>query len=261
MIGYGAIGEYVFRSVQASHHSCVVAVLCRPGREVRAREVLGDDISCVSHVDDLCASFDVVAECAGHAALAEQVPMLLRMGVDVISVSSGALADERVSDELAQAAELGNARLQLVSGAIGALDALSAASIESLEAVRYRGRKPPEGWRGTAAESIVDLDNVAGTVELFSGSAREAALRYPKNANVAATIALAGIGFDDTRVELIVDPDAVGNHHEIEASGRFGHFKFSVEGLPLPGNPRSSALTAMSVVRALEQRQAHLTGG
>ena len=80
-----------------------------------------------------------------------------------------------------------------------------------------------------------------------------AATEYPKNANVAAAVALAGIGFDDTRVKLIADPGVTENIHEIQAAGEFGSFCFEIRGHSLPDNPRSSALAAMSVVNKLEE--------
>ena len=78
-------------------------------------------------------------------------------------------------------------------------------------------------------------------------------MQYPKNANVAAAVALAGVGFDDTRVLLIADPELDENIHELRAAGDFGRFTFEIRGNALPDNPRSSALAAMSVVAGLER--------
>ena len=78
-------------------------------------------------------------------------------------------------------------------------------------------------------------------------------MRYPKNANVAAAVALASLGFDETSVQLIADPTLDKNIHEIKAHGEFGEFHFQIQGNSLPDNPRSSALAAMSVLSKLYQ--------
>ena len=251
IIGCGAIGEAVARYLDKEPNVVIDAAVIEPGTDERAREVFGPDVRTVYGVDELSSGADLAVDCAGHAALRQHGAAILSSGVDVVSVSSGALADPDLYDSLAAAARRGNAQLRVVSGAIGALDALSAASAGKLGNVTYRGRKPPRGWRGSAAADKIDLDVLSEAAVHFSGNARNAALEYPKNANVAASVALAGIGFDDTRVELIADPGIVRNVHEIVAEGDFGRFEFRIEGKSLPDNPRSSAITAMSVVREI----------
>lgn len=105
---------------------------------------------------------------------------------------------------------------------------------------------------------MLDVNTLTRSATHFSGTARQAALAYPKNANVAAAVALAGVGFDDTRVELIADPNIATNIHEITAEGTFGSFRFEISGHGLPDNPRSSALAAMSVMADLVERQKHI---
>lgn len=253
LIGQGAIGRYVSEQMRA-RGLAPHAILVRSDASLDA-----EGPPRVTHAAALPADTDLMVDCAGHAALAEHGPAILARGIDLISVSAGALADPVLIDRLEAAALAGGARLHLASGAIGALDCLQAARVGGLDKVIYIGRKPPQGWKGSPAEERLDLEHLDAPTVHFEGSARQASREYPKNANVAAAVAIAGIGFDKTQVRLIADPTETANVHEVRAEGSFGAFTFRIEGRPLPDNPRSSALAAMSVIAAIERQRNLLT--
>ncbi|MFL6565053.1 MAG: aspartate dehydrogenase domain-containing protein, partial [Burkholderiales bacterium] len=142
------------------------------------------------------------------------------------------------------------------AGAVGALDLLAAVRNEGIERVVLRSIKPPLAWLGTAGEKAVDLSAVREAVCLFKGNAREAASTYPMNANVAAAVALAGVGFERTAVELVADPHAGGNRNEILAEGAFGRFEIRMLGKTRPEAPRTSISAPLSIVRGVLNRGA-----
>ena len=250
LIGSGAIAGFVRAEIEKRAQT-VGAILVRPER------VAQDPNMYVGSVVELPDDLDLMIDCAGHTALAAYGPDILRRGLPLITVSLGALADLELYRALEHAALKGGAKLHLASGAIGALDCLQAARVGQIETVTYTGRKPPKGWKGSVAENTINLDDLTqGAKTHFNGTAREAALAYPKNANVAAAVALAGVGFDKTQVQLIADADVTGNIHEIAATGDFGSLHFQITGHALADNPRTSALAAMSVISKIEQLNA-----
>ena len=258
MIGRGAIARYATRKIEEKGHQ-VSAFLVRPSRLEDSNQRGDEEPLLVSEVSDLPADIDCVADCAGHQALRAYGPDILKAGYDLITVSLGALADRALEAELKTATQTGGSTLTLASGAIGALDVLRAARVGGLTSVRYIGRKPPAGWIGSPAEEKLDLAAMGDEPAThFLGDARTAAQAYPKNANVAAAVALAGIGFDRTQVELIADRTVSKNIHQVEATGEFGRFEFQISGNPLNDNPKSSALAAMSVVDAILNRTSEI---
>ncbi len=258
LIGCGGMAQDVVAALRAgpANGVAIVGALARPGRGDAVRAKL-PDIDVVEALDDLLLRGPaLIAEVAGQAAVSEHGESVLRRGVDCLVISVGALADPALFARLEAAAQAGNSRMLLPAGAVGGLDAIAAMRLAGLASVRYRSRKPPAAWRGTPAEQRFDLASLARPTVLYRGAAREAALLYPQNANVAAAVALAGLGFDATEVELVADPEAPGNVHEIEAEGSSGSFAIRLQGKPSRTNPKTSALAALSVARALLNRHA-----
>ena len=258
LIGLGAIGQALLGHLrEGGPRPEMLAVLVRPGTEARARATL--DAAGFEEARVLCdgaallaARPRLVVECAGQAAVSAVGPAVLRAGIDLLAVSVGALADPALAARLRQAATDGGARLILPAGAVGGIDLLAALGAGGGDlAVRYRGTKPPAAWAGTPAESLLDLGALAAPATFFTGSAREAAQSYPKNANVAATLALAGAGFEATEVELIADPQAAGNIHEYEVTSPLARYAIRIENAASAGNAKTSAATALSVLREI----------
>ncbi|MFT9257803.1 MAG: aspartate dehydrogenase [Acetobacter sp.] len=244
LIGCGSMAGTVLRAVRGAGVSLTaVTVLTRPGRDpADVARHLGLEPGLVRVVSDaaglIAQAPRLVAECASQEAVRDVVPDLLAAGMTVVLASVGALAQP---ETLARIAAADTGTLHVAAGAVGGMDALEAVRLSGLHAVTYVGRKPPASWPGGYTDNAV----------VFEGTAREAALKFPKNANVAATVALAGLGFDATQVRLLADRDCTNNVHEITFSGRCANGFFRMEGLPSPDNPRTSLTAGYSVARGV----------
>jgi aspartate dehydrogenase len=253
LIGNGAIAHQILAYAKTARDLEIAIIL----DIVQSHEPGGPPVT--SKLADLLATKpDLVIECAGHGAVDAHAVPVLEAGLDLLVVSIGALSDNRLREKLFAAARLAKGQLLLPAGAVAGIDGLTAAKYGGLTHVTLRSRKPPLSWGGAPGVEGIDLKSISKATAIFSGNAGEAARLFPKNANVAATIALAGLGFERTEVELIADPDAPGNVHELEAQGAFGRFKIVLENVPSPDNPKTSALTAMSIIRIIENRRASI---
>lgn len=255
MIGCGAIGTAVLELLRGNVHVRVTQIVVSDPGKAAARTALlelAPGARCLASLDLQGPDApDLVVECAGHDAVERHVLPALRLGIPAVVASTGSLHDAQVLARVADAAEQGGTRVHLVAGAVGGIDALAAARLGGLTRVEYTGRKPPNSWAGTPAAAMCDLASLREPFTLFEGSARDAARLYPKNANVAATVSLAGLGFDATRTTLIADPGVRRNVHRIVAEGAFGRLDLTLENEPLAANPKTSALTVYSVLRAI----------
>lgn len=196
------------------------------------------------------SGLEMVVECASPGAVRAYAEAVLSSGRDLLMISSGALTDTALFHRLAALAEGRGRRLIIPSGALGGIDAIRAAR-GRLEEVTLTTTKPPEALKGAPGFKEWESKEIIEAQVIFDGSALEAIKLFPANVNVGATLSLAGIGPEKTRVKVVADPRSPGNVHEIYARGDFGVMRFTLENRPHERNPRTSYLAVLSVLETL----------
>ena len=254
LIGWGAINRRVAEllSQRSAKDVRLVAICGRAADRVSAAPAGAEILTSPEQLAQL--DLDLVLEAASRDAVALWGDSALRSARAFVVASTSAFCDTVLFDGLLQAAERYGSQLIVPPGALAGIDALAAASALPLDSVIHRIVKPPAAWRGTEAETLISLDGLTQAVTFYSGNAREAAARFPKNANVAVISALAGLGLDRTRVELTADPSVRDNVHMLSVVGDFGQLEIRIENRPLANNPKSSQMAALSLVRIIENR-------
>jgi|TARA_B100000315_G_scaffold182143_1_gene171027 aspartate dehydrogenase len=196
---------------------------------------------------------EIVVEAASQEAVMNYSERIIISGMDILIMSAGALLDEEFLKRIKEAAKKHGRQVQVPSGAIGGLDAVKAAKLEGLERVVSTIRKNPESLRDSPhfQYMIKDLDNLKKPKVIFQGCANDAVKLFPDNANVSAALSLAGIGGQNTVVQVIADPTITINIHEIEIKGNFGKMLIQLENHKHPSNPKTSYLAVLSAIETL----------
>lgn len=253
LIGFGAIGRSIAAALIAGDvpgHT-LIAVYVRAGHVLAALAELPPSVAVVTEADDLIGlGPDLVIEAASQAAVAAIGPQVLAAGAALHVLSIGALADSETRSALIAAAEAGASRIAIPAGALAGFRGLMAMRHAGLHAVTYISSKPPQAWAGTPTGKI-DLAELTEPTIIFEGSAAEAALNYPRNANLAAAVALAGLGFEKTLVRLVADPTTHENSGRIIAESAVGRLDLTLSGPAAASNSKTSEITSMSVIAAL----------
>jgi len=235
LIGCGAIGTVLAEAIAQKLVVCDELVIfdVEAAKAQKLKAALNFPVRIVANVDELLASKPkVVVEAASQQAVLENYPRLLEANVDFIIMSTGALLSLDTSSK----------RLHFSSGAIGGLDALSSAALAGIEEVTLTSRKNPKALGKTNAEAAL----------VYEGYASEAAKLFPREMNVAATLALT-VKPSKVRVQVISDPAVKRNTHEIQVKWRFGEMKLQFANDPHPDNPHTSALAAWSAIKLLQE--------
>jgi aspartate dehydrogenase len=154
---------------------------------------------------------------------------------------------------LVKRAQQTGARIVVPTGAILGLDAVRAAAEGSIESITIETRKPPAGLMGAPylVKKGIDMMDVTMPLKVFSGNARDAAMGFPANVNVAAALALAGIGPVRTKVEIWADPSLDRNVHIITVEAEAARFSMRIENVPSDDNPKTGKIAPLSVLACL----------
>ena len=255
LIGGGVIARLILEHRAALGDVEVAGILGRSDAS-RGRPLAAEfGVEFVTNVAALVAlKPDAVVEAASHDAVHQYAAPLLEAGVAVIVLSGGALCDDALRTKLERLAAERQAMLYVPSGGIGGLDALKAACAAGVDEVEIAVTKPPAAWKGIPyVERLgVDLDRLAGPVTLFDGTARAGVPHFPANVNIAAVLAMAGVGFDRTRLKVVADPALRFNTHYVSVRGPTGAISIKLESVPSPDNPKTALLACYSALAAIK---------
>lgn len=254
-IGLGAIGQDVLKELTPLLLEMKAEVLVL--RRTLSRPTLEGELPlhhCIDIDEILAYKPQLVIETASQDSVKAYMPACIRTGATVVITSVGALSDSTLLSQLQQLALEHNTRVIVPSGAIGGLDYIQAVRHAPDFKMTYESRKPVQAWIPELKALGINETSLNKELILFEGAANEAAKRYPKNLNVAATLALAGAGMEATQVKVIVDPALNQNKHIIYVSSQFGDMKMDITNTPSPSNPKSSWIVAQSISQVIRRQ-------
>jgi aspartate dehydrogenase len=193
---------------------------------------------------------DIVVEAAPAAVFERIAGPAIAAGRIFVPSSVGALLPRMY---LINAARASGARIVVPTGALLGLDAVRACAEGEVASVTIETRKPPGGLVGAPYLAAHGIDVLAVTEAtcIFEGNAFKAAAGFPANVNVAAALALAGVGPERTRVKIWADPAVDRNIHTIRVEAEAARLTMTIENVPSEANPRTGKITALSVLACL----------
>ena len=210
--------------------------------------------------ETLAVTCDCVVEALPPNLFAEIAEPVLRAGKQLVVLSASQLLGR---NDLLEMARDSGGRILVASGAMLGLDALKAVNVGRIRSVTIETRKPVEALANApyVAKSGVDLTSLSHPKLVLAGSVTEVAREFPANVNVAAAISLAGLGPDETRMEIWADPDLNRNTHTVRVASDSSDFTVRIQNRPSPQNPATGIITAQSVIALLRQQTAPLQVG
>ena len=240
IIGCGAIGSIIAKEFKED-----VEFLydIDKNKSIKLAKDLGSKVKVANKFDEILESdVSLVVECASQKAVLEYGFKVIESAKDFMILSVGALVDLNFFEKLKQKAEYHKRRIYIPSGAVAGIDAIKAVKDKVSEIILITRKNPASFGLDLKEEKTI-----------FDGYAKEAVKLFPKNINVSATISIAGVGFDKTKVKIIADPEVKQNIHQIFVKGEFGEFSLEVKNVKISEQTSYlSALSAISLIKELK---------
>ncbi|RLI92709.1 MAG: aspartate dehydrogenase [Candidatus Altiarchaeales archaeon] len=245
LLGCGNIGRFIANAIDRGIINCkLVKIFDKSQKTIEDfNKGISFTVPVADNIEDLVRGSDLVVEAASQEAVREYATKILSSGKHLMIMSVGALVDDALFREMRKIAREKNLRIYIPSGAIVGLDGINAAKLVHIDSVEITTRKSPKTLGVNVKEETV----------LYDGPAIEGIKKFPRSVNVAATLGLAGIGLERTRLRVIADPMADKNIHEVQVNGDFGKFKTITENVPSLQNPKTSWLAALSAIATLKK--------
>jgi aspartate dehydrogenase len=245
LLGCGSIGGFLARHVLAEAADTIELSYVYDVDEKRMQDI-PPQCRVTSQAELLARPADLVVE-AAHAELVKAVAVCIVERSDLLLFSLTALADDAFRNSLEQTAVAHGRKVFLPHGAIIGIDGLADAG-PTLKSVTVTTTKSP---------ASLGLPPDCYQV-VYEGPVRDACAKFPRNVNVHAAIALAGLGFDRTTSRIVADPAVSTNSHLVEVEGT--GYRFRIEVSSEAGGKVTGAYTPQSALSTL-RRLCRGTGG
>lgn len=268
LIGCGSIGAVIAKAIDEGKAGDVELIAVYDVVREHSEELVGrlSKKPVISEsADELIRRKDLklIIEAASQEAVKEYALRVLKEGKDFMVMSTGALLDEELLKQIQNSAKRKGRKVYVPSGAIVGLDNVKSAAVGRVYEVTLTTRKPPSSFEGSpfVKSRRINLRAVKEPLLLYEGKAREAVKLFPRNVNVAASLSLAGVGADKTKVRIIANPRIKEIVHEIHVKGEFGELETRTVNRPFPTNPKTSYIAALSAIATLKRVAGNIVVG
>ncbi len=206
-LGCGKIGKALLKEIKEKQYGTVIFVQDTHADEAEIKELAPEAEVLRSSDEAWYEKADMVIECAVASAVSENLELILKH-CNLMMFSVTAFSDQEFERRARRLGEEYGKNIYIPHGAVLGLDGI----LDGCKA-----------WESISIETIknpasLGRDDKERTV-IYEGTAREACHMYPRNVNVHAAVALAGLGFDKTFSKIVSDPAVSTNTHLIDVKG------------------------------------------